>query len=394
MLFRLPAAAVTLLALAACAAPPPVPDEHTPLPLEIDLHATLPAPERAGEPLMASRLGIGASDDLLSYDASYAVEPGAAFTQTSAPPGVSPAQHMAAQALGSQRIGQDLRMRLPMPAGAPVALQLSAELQEQWKADGSTVARQSQVARLAWSPGPARLELQWHGGAVDNDAGLALGCDLRGRLEMPLGSAGDDSSPALGVYGRDCQVMAGHPDYQALAAASWGMALRWDGHDRETRLSASMVDPRWELPSRQELAAGYELGMSHRRAYGAWSAESLLAMRYATAWDLPPGAGVDTLQPSAGEYYWTAGISLTHQLPALSVTARWSHGADPAWFMPVFGERKHQLDLRLDFSRAIATLVPQVRPQLAMEWHWSEARSRANEITAQSAVQLNMGVGW
>ena len=391
-------AAAAALALAACAAPAPAPGDSAAAPLEFDLQGALPAPGQAGEPLMASRVAIGTGDDLFSYDASYAVEPGTVFADTPAPPGVPAAQHLAAQHLASQLIGHDLRLHLPLPTGEPLALQVGAELREQWKSDGSSVARQRQAASLAWSPGPADLELRWHGGTVDKDAGLALGCELGGRLEIPLQPARAGLSSAISISGRDCQVTAEHGAHGELEAASWGVAMRWAGRDRETRLQASMIDPRRDAPSRQDIGASYELGMSHHREYGAWSARTLLAMRYAARHAAGTGLAEKVVGGGAAvaevEHYWTAGVSLTRHLPAASLTAHWSHGADPAWFMPAIGARTHRLDMRLDFSHMMAALLPRGEPQLVMEWRWSQARSRSDEIVDQSAVRLDMGIGW
>jgi hypothetical protein len=101
---------------------------------------------------------------------------------------------------------------------------------------------------------------------------------------------------------------------------------------------------------------------------------------------------VTTLADS--EAFWTASASLTRHLPVVSLSAKWAHGADPMWFMPEIGQRKHRVDMHLDLSRLVAALVPDATPQLGVQWNWSQARSRADDVTGDSMVRLNMAVTW
>jgi hypothetical protein len=157
----------------------------------------------------------------------------------------------------------------------------------------------------------------------------------------------------------------------------------------------SVIDPdAGEGTLRQEIDASYEFGLSHRREHGDWSTEALVAMRYAPSWDLSARLAGTGAYASDTDAYWMAKMSLTRHLPAVSLSANWSHSADPMWFMPEIGQQKHRLDVRLDLSRMLAAVAPEVNPQLSMQWNWLEARSRADAVTGDNTIKLNMAVVW
>ncbi|NHA15433.1 hypothetical protein [Thioalkalivibrio sp. XN279] len=352
--------------------------------VEIDIDGALPLVDTRSDPLLAGRVGIGDESAALRYHATYMLEPGDVFAgQTAAP-----------KRFGGQRFGQELRMRLPAVAGSPLALKFRAETRDVWQTDRGIVEQQRQLAKLEWSPGLARLDLQWGTGGAMADSQLALDCALRGTLQMSLPNGSAAAGPAMRVTGRDCLVRTSDPRYSELAAATWGVALAWRSTEYETELLFSVIDPGvGEATLRQEIEASYQFGLSHRRAHGDWSTEGLVAMRYAPSWDLARlrEAGAYASDTDA---YWMAKMSLTRHLPAVSLSANWSHSADPMWFMPDIGEQKHRLDVRLDLSRLLAAVAPEVNPQLSMQWNWHEARSRADAVTGDNAIKLNMAVAW
>jgi hypothetical protein len=357
--------------------------------LELGIDGALPVIHTHSDPLLASRVGIGGGEIPLRYDARYVVEPGAVFAAHAAGPNaVAPAQLM------GQRVGQDLSLRLPEVVGAPAALRISAETRELWSMGGVSVTQQRQIANLEWSPRLASLSLQWVGGDGAADAQLALGCELRGTLRVPMPAGEPAGSGALRLSARDCHVLTTDPRYESLSAGAWAAALAWSAAQRETELRLAMIDPSWmDAVDRQRIDPGYELGVSHRRDHGSWSAGALVAVRYATAWDVAAssqaGAYVD-----ASNAYWTASASLTRHLPAVSLSATLAHAADPMWFIPDIGQRSHRVDMHLDFSRAISGLLPDAKPQLGMQWNWSQARSRSDTVTADGQLRLNMSVLW
>ena len=379
--------------LSACASPAPHADAgaaaHSVGPVELGVAGALPLFQTRSDPLLASRVGVGTGDAPLRYTASYTVLPGDVFAETAAAPGATPPQR-----LGSQRLGQELTLRMPPLAGAPVALQFSAESREHWTTAGNSVGQQRQAASLDWSPGIANLNLQWHGGGAANDVQLALGCELRGTLQVPLQGTAAAGSQTLRLSGGDCRVLAPDARFDALAAEAWGVAWAWSGRERDTEFLLSVIDPAWKDESdRQEIDPSYEFGVRHRRDHGRWSAQTKVAMRYTTAWDL--SAPDDTgYYADYSEAFWTASASLTRHLPVVSLSAKWAHSADPMWFMPEIGQRKHRVDMHLDLSRLVAALVPEATPQLGVQWNWSQARSRADDITGDSMVRLNMAVAW
>lgn len=378
--------------LTGCAAPSPQGDAIVAAqalgPVEIGLNGALPLIHTRGGPLLASRVGVG--DALLRYDASYTVEPGEVFSDKPLAPGRAPPQR-----LGSQRMGHDVSMRLPPLGGAPIALGFTTETREQWTTTGATTSRQRQVANLAWSPRFASVELQW---AADHSAvekGLALGCELGGTLRLPLQSAEAAGPLALRVSARDCKVVTSSADYSELAADAWTVALAWGDAGHQAEILVSMIEPAWnDAPDRQAIDPSYEFGVSHRIDHGLWSTRTLVAMRYTSAWELAAPRDARGHYLSDAEAYWLASASLTRHLPAVSLSADWTHGADPMWFMPAIGERRHRLDMRLDLSRLFAALVPDAQPEVSMRWNWSQSRSRSNDITAASAIRLDMAMLW
>lgn len=355
-------------------------------PIQFGLDGALPLVHTRSDPLLASRFGVGSDDGLLRYNASYSIVPGDVLGDAETP--------AAPQRLGGQRVGQNLRMRLPKFAGAPVSLGYSAEALENWTMAGTSVEQQRQVANLDWSPRLASLNLQWADGNAANDPQLALGCDLRGTVRVPLRYGGLPGKQALRVSGRGCRVLAG-PRYDSLEADTWGLAYVWNQPRRETQLLVSAIDPAWDsgLPQ-QDIEPSYEFGVSHRRDYGIWSARGQVGMRYATVWDLAVPDDTTGNYFSDSDAYWTMTASLTRRLPAVSITANWAHGADPMWFLPETGQRRHRFGMVLDLSRLVEGLLPDATPQVGMRWNWTQARSRQDALTADSVVHLNMAVMW
>ena len=375
--------------LSACASTQPLgPSSVSPAKLagavEVGVEGSLPLVDTSSDAVLAGRVGIGEDDAALRYDASYLLEPGDVFADTTAAP----------KRFGGQRVGQELRMRLPALAGSPLALQFRAEVREQWQTDRNIVQQQRQLAKLEWSPGLASLDLQWAAGDAAVDSQLALDCALRGTLQMPLQYGSTAAAPAMRITGRDCHVLSSDGRYSALAAETWGVAFAWDRPGHQTELLFSVIDPGGEVAIRQEIDASYEFGVSHRRAHGDWSTEALVAMRYAPSWDLAAPVNEAGAYVSDTDAYWTAKMSLTRHLPSVSLSANWSHSADPMWFMPEIGQQKHRLDMRLDLSRVFAAVVPEVSPQVSMQWNWFEERSRADTVTGDSTIKLNMAVVW
>lgn len=391
-------ALVALANLSACATVQPQPDPGAAGaaatasvgPVNMGLGGALPLVHTRTDPLLASRFGVGGS--ALNYNASYTVLPGDVFAETGPPPGVAPP---APQQLGQQRVGQNLRLTLPPLAGAPVSLRLATETQERWTMTGSDTAQQRQLANLAWAPWRVNLNLQWDGGTAPADARFALGCDLRGTLRMPLHSAGALAPGAMQLSGRNCQLLGAGPRYSAVTADTWGMAFSWSRPDSETEFLLATIEPAWQsAPEQQLIDPAFEFAVRHQRDQGLWSARALVAMRVATEWDLALQDELTGHYASGSESHWTATASLTRHLPSMSLSADWMHSADPMWFMPQVGQRSNRLNMRLDFSRAVASLMPEVTPQVAVHWNWAQSRSRTDAVAGDSMVRLNMAVLW
>jgi hypothetical protein len=383
-----------VVTLSACAAPSGVDTSETmppsAVPVTIGVGGALPTPEGRGDPMLASRVGIGGDQTRWRYEANYFIEPGELFTTETLAPGADPPQR-----LGGQRLGQAFSMRLPDVGGAPVALLVSSEAREYWTTAGERRDQQRQQASVGWSPSVASLNLQWVGGDGAVDPRHALGCELLGKMEMPLGDSPVTGRQSLRLSGRECRVRSGDPRYQGLAAEAWGVGLAWKDATRETEVLLAMIDPASRAaPGNQDIDASYELGVSPRLAHGPWSVRTLVAMRYTTAWDFAAPSDSSGAYLDYSDSFLTASASLTRHLPVISLSANWAHSADPLWFMPEIGERKHRFDVRMDLSRLMATVMPDAATQLSMHWHWYEARSRTDAVTADAAVRLNMAVVW
>ena len=360
-------------------------------PIEFGVDSAVPLVHTRSEPLLNSRFGVGSQQGLLRYVANYHLVPGDLFPDEAPMPG----GELAPTRLGVQRLGQNVRLRLPPLGGAPVSLGFSTENREVWTIAGNTVGHQRQVANLAWSPPRANFNLQWMDGNTPVDPQLALGCGLHGSVRVPLLRNGPGMNEALRVWGRDCQVVGAGPYFSSLGAQTWGLAYVWNRPERETELLLSAIEPVWrDGVERQDIDSSYEFGLRHRRDYGPWIARGLVAMRYATAWDLSQPELESGFFKSDSDAYWMFNASLSRQLPIANLSANWAHGADPMWFMPQIGQRRQRIGMAIDLSRVMGGLLPDTTTQAAMHWNWHQARSRTGDSFGDNVVRLNMAVMW
>jgi hypothetical protein len=378
--------------LAGCATGPvqdPPPAAATVLEaINVDVGGGLPVRKRQGEPVLASRMALGGDDLPLHYRVSYVVEPGDVFAGASAPPGTFSPQHF-----GRQRIGHDAGARLPPMAGAPLRLRVTTESWERWSVDGTQSSQQRQLADLEWAPGPAKLNLQWAGGTAASDSQLALLCDVRGAMQVPLATAA--AAPWLRFTGRSCQLHSSHARYSAVSAETWGVAMGWNHGRVDSELLFTAVEPDWrETPEQQPIDTGYELGLRHRLDHGDWTARAQVAMRRATAWDLAQGDALERARYAEADTHWVSSVSLARELSAFSVSAQWAQGADPMWFMPQIGQRSDRFDLRLDLSRLLASVAPESAPQLSMQYQWNQARFRNQAVSSDGLVSVKMALSF
>lgn len=126
----------------------------------------------------------------------------------------------------------------------------------------------------------------------------------------------------------------------------------------------------------------------------SWSTRVRVAMRHTTARNLAAAPGEVGRFPDDTDTYWTASASVTWRSPAMPVSADWSHGVDPLWFMPQIGQRSHRVGVRVDLSRAVTHLLPEATPQVGLDWNWSQTQSRTNTVTADSTLRLNAAILW
>ncbi len=336
---------------------------------------------------LASKFSVGLDDELLRYQASYSIEPGdlPAAGNPEAVNAGSPTR------FGGQKLGQNIRLKLPQLAGAPLSLGFTTDFTNNWMLSGYTLAQREQ-ANLEWSPGYATVDVQWAGAAAAIDPSVALDCDLQSTIRLPTHD-GSVHSEALRISGSDCIVSAEGTPYAGIEAQTWGFGYVWSQPQRESEALVSVIDPVWTHAFEyQELDPSYELDLSHRRDFGSLSGKALVSVRQATVWGT-----ADSLDPS-GNYinaidtYWATNASLTWNLSEASLSATWAKGVDRLWFTPEIGRRSDRFELGLNLSRWIEDLIPDASPELAMNWNWSEDYLPGERIDGNNSLQLNLAL--
>lgn len=336
--------------------------------------------------MVASNVSVGI-DRLLRYQASWSIEPGDVLSAE--PPANAGLQ--TPTRFGGQHLGQNVRLQLPELAGAPLSLAMSTEFENNWLLGGSTQL-QRERANLSWSPGPAYVNVQWTGTAALIDDHVALVCDLRSSVRLPV-HEGSGRSEALRLSGRSCFVPLDGTPYGGTEAQAWGLSYVWSSLKRQSEAALSVIDPQWTADfDFQDIRPAYELGLSHRRDFGSLSARGFVSLRQ--------GPLIDGVSPLdlAGDYIsrnetnWAANASLTWQLPDASLSANWAKGIDRLWFTPDVGQRSDRFGLALNLSRWIESLMPESSPQFAMNWNWSEVRPLNAEVTENHSLRLDIAL--
>jgi len=329
---------------------------------------------------LGSDFSIGV-DSVLSYRASWSVEPGDVITSED-----SSTYAEAPTRFGGHSLGQNVNLSLPELAGAPIKFEVRTETENNWLVNGSTQS-QRERARLSWAPGPASVSVQWAGNAAQFDSSVALTCDFQSTVLVPTHEASDHSESLL-FSGRDCMVPDEGSSHAGIEAQAWGMSYIWDRPKRQSEALLSVIDPTWSGES--ELAGigpGYELGLRHRRSFGTLSASALVSLRRAPA--LADAVAGPILTENT---HWAANASLTWQLPDASLSANWASGVDRFWFTPEAGQQSDQFGLALNLSRWIESLIPRSSPQLAMNWNWSEIRLPSAETVGSNSLRLDVAL--
>jgi hypothetical protein len=336
---------------------------------------------------LASNVSVGVEDDLLRYRASYSIESGDIL-----PAGDRAAASAATPTnFGGQRLGQNLSLQLPTFAGAPLSLGITTESSNRWMVSGFAQSQREQ-ANLEWSPGFATVNVQWAGAGESADPSVALNCDVQSTIRLPLHRRVDHSQ-AVRLSGRDCTVAADGTPYAGTEAQTWGLGYLWSRPQRESEAVLSVIDPVWAQGiANQELEPSYQLALSQSRDFGALRAKALVSVRQAAILE-----AADALEPagnfsSVTDTYWAANASLTWHLTDASLSASWAKGVDRLWFTPEIGERSDRFGLALDLSRWIEGLMPDVSPELAMNWNWSEDSLLGEKINGNNSLQLNMAL--
>lgn len=352
-------------------------------PLAFDLAGGSPMLDIGGEDgdaLLATRLDFGLDDDLLRYRATYRLEAGDVFSFADDPAAAGATPSI----LAGQHFGQDVVLRLPELAGAPLSFGLTAEVQDRWQLAGEAQTGQER-AQVEWSPWGATVRVQWSDRGQEFDPSLALQCNVESSLGLPFFTQ-DQHGPELRVSGRDC-VVADGTAYAGLPVRTWGLGWSWSGAARQSTARVRVIEPAWSAGSLiAESDPGYQLGLSHRRDFGALSAAALVAVRQSPAL-LADGRG-----PGPATR-WSTNASLTWHLADASVSADWAQGIDPLWFTPEAPATQDRFGLALDLSRWIENVAPgAASPALGMRWNWSERQGPGAGAVDENSLELNVSL--
>lgn len=400
---------LTVLWLAGCAAPPR--DEAaTHVPFGAAGNERHVRPSTASAPALRSTVVAGANlpyltaghgderalvgsnlsfavDDLLRYEAAYAIEPGKLFAPeaTGAPPQLS---------LAGQRYGQDLEVQLPVLLGVPLSLALSSEVNDQWSLAGYTQAHREHVA-LEGLLGKARVDVRVAGtAAASPQGGAALACDVQGIVRLPLAD-GSGQADALRLSGRSCVVTAASGPYAGAEATFWGVGYAWGRPAFAGDIMLSRIES--QAPRHVHLPGtdpSYELALRHSRDFGSVQAKAFVALHQASIWDRRGTVAHLAAPASERRLSGTFDASLTWDLTHASVSASWALGADPVWFTPDIGDLSDRVGLAVNLSRWLATLAPGDSTSLAVNWKWSQVRRYDDADFYDGSLSLDLGLAF
>lgn len=358
-------------------------------PLTVHLDGALPLIQSTPTDVLASSIALGQPTGPLHYRARYALSPGSMLIADQF------AQRTTPRHVGSQHVDHDVRLHLLSPAGAPLALRYSREMEGRWHLDGGSDALR-QMASLSWAPAAAQFDLQWAGDdAVPRDADAALRCSLTGSVRVPLAAGTAPRDRSVRLSGRGCDVVPYREGLAGLNAVAFGLNYSSQRAQRLNTLRLSAIDSGASDPvEHMPRHTSYELRWSQSRRYDTWSARAEAALRRAGGLPTAPA----TSQPidTGAATHWITGASLTRRLPAFSVSANWTYQADPYWFIPEKAEPADRFSLNVDFSRWAANLAAPLNPDLSLSWHWSQLypRDETTYLSRDNAVRLDMSATW
>lgn len=375
---------LAFLLLTACAsAPSQTADEPEVVRVNVNSTLALHRSQRDESDLFDGDFSVALDSDLLRYEASYELDRGDVFLSAMPDSAAKP------QRLGSQQFDQNIRLRLPELAGAPISLGVSSQTGSNLLLSGYSQTQQ-EYADLDWSPGPARVDISWTAAGMPYDASAALECNLKSTVRLPT-HEGVNHSEGLVLSGAACAVAADNTAYADLATQAFGLGYEWTRPDHKSAAVLSVIDPvRMHADESRAVAPGYELDMSHQRDFGLLSAQTVISWRQPPAWDGAPGLDEAYVHDPAGGPGWTTNTSLTWELADLSLSANWATGVDPLWFTPDLGAPGDRFGLALDLSRWMEGLVPRASPKLAMNWNWSQVRMAGAAITTNNALRVDL----
>jgi hypothetical protein len=358
--------------------------------VEMRINGTRPAVGATAPAIFASDFSIGGRHAPISYKASYAVSPGDVVTALGsdierAPTGIA-----------RQRARHQVTLRSPEIASAPLLLDFSTESTGNWTTAGYRTS-QRERAQLKWVSARADLSLEWSGAGAPRDGTLALDCDLQGTVRLPVSEGGSRSVRAVTLSGRECRVRAARTPFDQLEAQHLGFGYAWQQTGQQNEVRFSVINPEPAAGSYgADFGSGYELGLRHSREQGPWQANARVALRQPALWhgSVLSAGSAQAAQPGDFRALWTADTTLVRELQRISISATWMHGADPLWFVQNAGTRTDRFGIAMDFSGWASNLMPQLRPQLAMRWRWSQLERQQVLQSSGNELSMTMSMTW
>ncbi len=371
--FRDGVSAAAALLLSACASvPQSVPGLDRPLPAlpslqtdmavghvgkgELAVAAALPWAPSADGTLFSGQfgvqdtLGVFALQSRFSISAGDAVDP-AQWSKWMQRPDALP------ESLGTRVSEQRLSTRVGDLAGAPLTLDYSLRDEGRWLLARSEDLER-QIARLAWAPGVADLQLSWT--AADSPATPPLlDCPLEGQI----GVAGGARRPGLKLSARSCTLFSTRAP-ELDVAGTWSAAATLPiGGDARTTFSLRSIDPGASQASGlgSDPRAAYELQWAQSQRIAGWQARSALMLHSSAATAERPR-----------QQQWSVEAQVQRRLEFVRIAAKLRNGVEDDWFLPGGATRARAVELGVDLSDWAAVRLPGQSAALSLSWQWSE----------------------
>jgi hypothetical protein len=353
--------------LLACASAPSRPGAG----LESDAGAFVAFESRAGlgleaqddDSLLRSQVQAGSASERVRYNAAYSLRSSALAQGLSG--AVADAPPVPAE-LGLQSMHQALHLELPSSFGAPVSIDLHNRQDLRWSFNGEQKSESSR-AHLQWKPSYLALDLSWTPPREIVIVDRPLDCHVQANVRLTSLPVPLRSDAALDLSQQDCQVLAPFRGVHGLNLQSQGLAWRW-GKGLSNTVRVRRILPQWQVYGLADVDPAYEVGLVHRQSWLGWQLGLDMAWRQFDE----ALQGPDAMAASN----WAVDLMLRRNLGVIALSARWLHGNDPLWFVPMASSvERERLSVLIDFSRWLVERLPKINANMSASWdHVEDAR--------------------